>query len=150
MHLRVGLLAFSQLITLCTAIFSSVSRVDILYDVNERYMYHQQKRWNFANGDRDRCCLYVGGIVGALGPSPVVLHMLQFMNLRYIFQFWPFEFYLSDKILINIGEVFWCCIILVYLAVCHNLQYQRLLEGPGICSLFFMNFNGFNYIQMKI
>ena len=57
---------------------------------------------------------------------------------------------LSDKILINIGEVFWCCIILVYLEVCHDLQYQRLLEGPGICSLFFINFNSFNYIRIKI
>ena len=82
----------------------------------------------------------------------VLLHMLlhMFAGLRYIFQFWPFKFYLSDKILINIGEVFWCCIILVYLALCHDLQYQRLLEGPGICSLFFINFNSFNYIWIKI
>ena len=143
-------MALSQLVTLCRAIFSSFSRVDVLWWCEWKIHVSSAKRWNFTNGDRDRCCLYVGEIVGALGPSPVVLHMLQFMDLRYILQFWPFEFYLSDKILINIGEVLWCHSILVYLAVCHNLQYQRLLEGPGICSLFFMNFNGFNYIQIKI
>ena len=142
-------MALSQLVTLCRAIFSSFSRVDVLW-CEWKIHVSSAKRWNFTNGDRDRCCLYVGEIVGALGPSPVVLHMLQFMDLRYILQFWPFEFYLSDKILINIGEVLWCHSILVYLAVCHNLQYQRLLEGPGIWSLFFMNFNGFNYIQIKI
>ena len=142
-------MALSRLVTLCRAIFSSFPRVDVLW-CEWKIHVSSAKRWNFTNGDRDRCCLYVGEIVGALGPSPVVLHMLQFMDLRYIFQFWPFEFYLSDKILINIGEVLWCRSILVYLAVCHNLQYQRLLEGPGIWSLFFMNFSGFNYIQIKI
>ena len=64
MHLRVGLLAFSQLITLCTAIFSSVSRVDILW-CEWKIHVSSAKRWNFTNGDTDRCCLYVGGIVGA-------------------------------------------------------------------------------------
>ena len=89
--------------------------------------------------------IFLSFIVRVVLPPPMVLHMLQFVVLRYIFQFWPVEFYLSDKILINIGKVLWC-----YSAVCHDLQYQRLWEGPGICSLFFMNFNSFNYIQIKI
>ena len=58
----------------------------------------------FGRSFRDRCCLYIGEIVGALGHYRVVLHMLRFVGLRFIFQFRPFEFYLLDKILINRGS----------------------------------------------
>ena len=31
-----------------------------------------------------------------------------------------------------------------------DLQYQKLLQSPGINSLFFMIFKSFNYVQIKI
>ena len=57
----------------------------------------------------------------------------------------------SIKVTLPIKVTSFHGIILFYLAVCHDLQYQKLLEGLGICSLlFFINFNNFNYIQIKI
>ena len=40
-------------------------------------MYHQQRDETSQLVMRDRCRLYIGEIVRALGHSPVVLHMLQ-------------------------------------------------------------------------
>ena len=38
-----------------------------------------------------------------------------------------------------------------YMWVVHrDLQYQKLLQSPGINSLFFMIFKSFNYVQIKI
>ena len=88
---RLSLLALSQLVTLFRAIVGSVvSRVELIYCyVNERYIYHQQRDDNSWYVMRHKCCLYVGEIVRTQEHSPVVLHMLQFVGLRYI---WPFEF----------------------------------------------------------
>ena len=106
----------------------------IYLDVNEKYMYHQQ-------------------IDEML---QLVIELLQLLVMLFIYRRNSkgprlLEFCLSDKILIKVGEVLWCHSILVYLAMCHDLQHQRqrLLQSLGIYSLFFMNFDSFNHIQRK-
>ena len=66
-----------------------VLSLELIYcDVDEGYMYHQQRDEMPRLMMRGRCRLYIGEIVKVLGHSPVGLHMLQLMGFRYIFKFW--------------------------------------------------------------